>query len=52
MYTGTLINDLMATVEFAERRVQQKRVVDETELLRMSDLIPQMHSEPMYAGAA
>jgi hypothetical protein len=53
MYTGTLINDLMATVEFAERRAQQKRVVDEMELLRMSDLqIPQMHNEPMYAGAA
>ncbi len=53
MYTGTLIKNLMETVEQAERGALQKRLVDEMELLRMSDLqIPEMHSEPMYAGAA
>jgi hypothetical protein len=53
MYTGTLINDLMATVERAERGAFQKQIVDEMELLRMFDLqVPQMKSEPLYAGAA
>lgn len=53
MYTGTLINDLMATVERAERGVFQKQLVDEMELLRMYDLqFPQIHSETLYAGAA
>jgi len=53
MYTGTLINDLMATVERAERRAQQKKIVDEMELRRMFELqLPQMHSEPVFAGAA
>ena len=52
MYTGTLINDLMATVERAERGVLQKRFVDELELRRMFELqVPQM-SETIYAGAA
>jgi len=53
MYTGTLIQDLMATVEQAERGALQKRVLDELELQKMFDLqIAQMHSEPVYAGAA
>jgi hypothetical protein len=53
MYTGTLINDLMATVERAERGSFQKQVVDELELVRMFDLqVPQMHGEPVFAGAA
>ncbi|MDQ1390960.1 MAG: hypothetical protein QOF56_4414 [Acidobacteriaceae bacterium] len=53
MYTGTLINDLMATVERAERGVFQKQIVDEMELLRMFDLqATQVHGEPVYAGAA
>jgi len=53
MYTGTLINDLMAAVERAERGAFQKQIVDEMELLRMFDLqASQMHSEPAYAGAA
>jgi hypothetical protein len=53
MYTGTLIQDLMATVERAERSALRKRLVDEMELLRMYELrVPQMRSEPAYAGAA
>ena len=53
MYTGTLINDLMATVERAERGAFQKRVVDEMELRRMFELqVPEMRSEQAYAGAA
>ena len=53
MYTGTLIHDLMATVERAEWRVQQKRVADEMELRRMFELqVPQMHDERVLVGAA
>jgi hypothetical protein len=53
MYTGTLIKDLMATVERAERCVLQKRIVDEMELRRMFELqVSQIGSEPAYAGAA
>jgi hypothetical protein len=53
MYTGTLIKDLIATVERAERGVLQKQIADEMELRRMFELLaPRMHNEPAYAGAA
>ena len=53
MYTGTLIKDLMATVERAERGEFQRRILDEMELQRMYELqVPQMQSEQAYAGAA
>jgi len=53
MYTGTLIKDLMAAVERAERCAQQKRVADEIELSRMFELQdPQMQREQVLAGAA
>jgi hypothetical protein len=53
MYTGTLIKDLIATVERAERGAQQKRIADEMELYRLYELqAPQMRSEPVLQGAA
>jgi len=53
MYKGTLIDDLMATVERAERSAQQKRAANEWELRRIFELqSPQMHGEQVYAGAA
>lgn len=53
MYTGTLIKDLMATVERAERGAQQKRIADEKERRWMFELrVPQMEQEPVFAGAA
>ncbi|MGA8503369.1 MAG: hypothetical protein WB683_17590 [Candidatus Sulfotelmatobacter sp.] len=53
MYTGTLIRDLMATVERAEQGALQKQIVDELELQRLFELqIPQMQSEPILLGAA
>jgi hypothetical protein len=53
MYTGTLIQDLMATVERAERGALQRRVVDELELQRLFELqVPQMQSETVLVGAA
>lgn len=53
MYTGTLIRDLMATVERAERSAQLKRYADETELQQLFDLpVTTIDSEPVFAGAA
>jgi hypothetical protein len=58
MYTGTLIRDLIATVERVERGAHQRRIVDarivdEMELRQMFELqLPRMHGEPVYAGAA
>jgi hypothetical protein len=53
MYTGTLIKDLVATVERAELGLLSKRIADEMELRRMFELqAPRMHNEPAYAGAA
>jgi hypothetical protein len=53
MYKGTLIKDLMATVERAERGAQQKRIADEMELRRLFELqVPQMQSEQVLVGAA
>ena len=63
MYTGTLIDDLMATVERAEWSVQQRRIAEEKELRRMFSLqvsqsqlsqmqIPDLSDERVLAGAA
>jgi hypothetical protein len=53
MYTGTLIRDLMATVERAELRAIQRQMVEEMELQRMFELQePPMWSRQMFAGAA
>lgn len=62
MLTGTIIWDLMASVERAEQSAQQKKVADEMELQRMYALhmpsarLSQVNLEPTrtqaYAGAA
>jgi hypothetical protein len=53
MYTGTLINDLMAAVERAERGALQKKLAEESELRRMFELqISEMQNERVFAGAA
>jgi hypothetical protein len=53
MYTGTLIRDLIATVERAELSAQHKRIFDQKELERMFELqIPSMQGEPVFVGAA
>jgi hypothetical protein len=57
MYKGTLIRDLMAAVERAEQRVQQKcmfeeRVSDEMDLRRLFDLPGSQQTESIFAGAA
>jgi hypothetical protein len=59
MYTGTLIKDLMATVERAERGALRKKFAEERELQRIFELqVSEMQREsmiqrePVFAGAA
>jgi hypothetical protein len=52
MYTGTLIKDLIATVERAERSVQLRKHFDEIELQQLFNLPVDENSEPVFAGAA
>jgi hypothetical protein len=53
MYTGTMIHDLMATVERAERRARQQQAAEERELQQLFDLqVPVMQDERFYVGAA
>ncbi|MGA7361160.1 MAG: hypothetical protein WBW70_20060 [Candidatus Sulfotelmatobacter sp.] len=52
MYSGTLIKDLMAAVERAERSAQQKRITEETELRRLFEVQSSQHTEQVFAGAA
>jgi hypothetical protein len=53
MYTGTLIQDLMATVERVERSAELKRRTEELELRRIYDLqISDSQSTAIFAGAA
>jgi hypothetical protein len=53
MYTGTLIRDLMATVERAEQNVQRKAFAEEIELEQLYDLpVAAIDREPVFAGAA
>ena len=53
MYTGTLIQELMMTVERAERLVRQRQITDEQELQRLFELqVPVMQGESILVGAA
>ena len=57
MYTGTLISDLMTTVELvelgAEQRAERKRLADERELTRIYALqVPVTQSDRVLMGAA
>lgn len=53
MYTGTLIQDLMASVERTERNVQRKAFAEEMELEQLYDLpVVVIDREPVFAGAA
>ncbi len=51
MYTGTLIQDLLAAVEQAEQAVQQRHMADELhEIFAMP--IPITDSDQVFMGAA
>jgi hypothetical protein len=53
MYTGTLIQELMMTVERAERLVRQRQITEERELQRLFELqVPAMQGELVLVGAA
>jgi hypothetical protein len=52
MYTGTLIRDLMATVEQTEQNVQLKAFAEE-EVEQLCELpVAAMDREAVFAGAA
>ena len=53
MYTGTLIQDLMAMVERAESAVCGQQVSEVMELRRLYELpIPSIQGDEVFAGAA
>jgi len=53
MYTGTLISDLMATVERAQQRVEQQRMAEQRELHEIYSMqIPVLQSDRVFMGAA
>ena len=53
MYTGTLIQELMGTVERAERLVRQRQITEERELQRLFELQgPAMQGDRILVGAA
>ena len=53
MYTGTLIEELMAAVELAEQSVERQRLADEQELRTIFAMqIPLIEGENALVGAA
>ena len=51
MYTGTLISELMSTVDRANQKLQQQRIKEELhEIFTMQ--IPVVDNETAYMGAA
>jgi len=52
MYSGTLIKDLVAAVERAERGARQERTTEEEELLGIFELQSPQQAERIFAGAA
>jgi hypothetical protein len=53
MYTGTMINDLMAAVERAEHRSRELEAVETVELRMLASMYAQpMQGETVFMGAA
>jgi hypothetical protein len=53
MYTGTLINDLMATVEQVGQKVQQRQTAEQYELHAIFAMqIPMAEGDQIFMGAA
>jgi hypothetical protein len=53
MYTGTLINDLMATVEQVSQNVQQRQPREQHELHAIFAMqIPRAEGDQIFMGAA
>lgn len=53
MYTGTIIADLMAAVDLAERRAAEKRIAEDRELHEIYTMqIPITEGDGLLVGAA
>jgi hypothetical protein len=53
MYTGTIIADLMAAVDRAERRALENRIADDQELHEIFEMqIPITEGDGLLVGAA
>jgi hypothetical protein len=52
MYTGTLIKDLMMTVERAERLIRLRQITEEGELQRLFELQGPATQSGVLVGAA
>ena len=53
MYTGTMINDLMASVERAEGFTREQEVIETVELRMLASMYAQpMQGETVFMGAA
>ena len=53
MYTGTMISDLMATVERVGQRAQQQRAAEQEELHAIFSMqIPVTDGDQIFMGAA
>jgi len=53
MFTGTLINDLMAAVDRVEHKAEQRRITDDRELQAIFSMqIPLTESDTVLMGAA
>jgi hypothetical protein len=53
MYTGTLINDLMATVEQVSQNAQQRQAREQHELRAIFAMqIPMAEGDQIFMGAA
>jgi hypothetical protein len=53
MYTGTMINDLMAAVERAEHCTRELEAVETVELRMLASMYEQpMQGETVFVGAA
>jgi hypothetical protein len=53
MYNGTLILDLIATVEQVEQAARCRQMAEEMELRRMFEFeVPDLSVEQFFAGAA
>ena len=53
MYTGTLIEDLMAVVDRAQHNAEQRKLAEERELHEIFSMqIPAIDGERVFMGAA
>ena len=52
MYTGTLIEDLMAAVEQAQVKAEQRRIAEQQELREIFSMQIAVNGEQIFQGAA